>query len=69
MMTTNAESLARQAYTAYAEHVEWLDAETPMPRWEELPAKLRLAWQVVAIRVVNLVFHRAQHFILGVPDQ
>jgi hypothetical protein len=63
-----AESLARQAYQAYCEQVDFLDANKPMPRWEEMPANIRLAWQVSAIRVVNLIFHRAQHMLLGVAD-
>jgi hypothetical protein len=61
----HVEDIARQAYQAYGEHVEWIDAETPMPRWEELPPKYRLAWQVVALRVFHWISHRQQHLILG----
>jgi len=63
----NAESMARQGYQAYCEHMDWQEADSPLPKWEELPAKARMAWQVVAVRIVNLTFHRLQHGVLGEP--
>lgn len=61
------EAMARQAYRAYGDYVDWKNyAGDPMPPWEELPLQVRIAWQVSSLRVVDLMFAEAKHALLGV---
>jgi hypothetical protein len=53
MMTS--EDLAITAYQAYGDAVEWKNFRgEPMPRFDELPDRIRLAWQKACEAVVPL---------------
>jgi hypothetical protein len=42
-------NLAKRAYEAYCDVVNWKNYQgLPVPRWHELPAKIREAWMAAA---------------------
>jgi hypothetical protein len=44
--------LARVGYEAYGDHVDWTNhAGNVIPRWRELPAAQRAAWEVAAAAI------------------
>ncbi len=46
------EMLARVAYHAYGEHTDFKNFQgNPMPKWEELPDRIRGAWRQAAAAV------------------
>jgi len=64
------ERLGYQAYQAYGEHVSFTTTTgAALPRWEELPGDFRIAWQLAAVRVLDLALAEVRHLILGQTNE
>lgn len=54
MIREYSSQVAIMAYNAYGDYVEWKDYQgLPMPKWEELPEKIQVAWLKAGIAAVE----------------
>ena len=59
-METEEIRLAREAYDAYGATTLYKNFQgNPMPKWDDLPEKIRTAWVAAALRVRTCVLRQA----------
>lgn len=52
----NLIQLAEAAYNAYGDNRRWKNFEDkPMPRWDELPEYIQIAWIAAVVAVRNIL--------------
>jgi hypothetical protein len=63
----NDEQIARMAYRAYGDTVEWKNYQgLPMPEWDALPQPIRTAWTAACAAVVRFVVDQIETALKGI---
>lgn len=61
MTELSATELAKVSYQAYGDYVDWKNyMGKPMPKWEELPEKIRGAWEAGTQAVRDALGHGSE---------